>query len=1013
MTKITLAIALVFVVFLTTFAQFDPDAGLMPSLTTNENVTLISSSGVRLDEITDGDETTHWASANPIPFDFMKRPDQNVFIGATINCTINDGSSSPCPIVNDENNGNKIDIPVDETSEMAQLDLSFNALNLVGLSVKIFGNNEAPVHITAIDESDVEHIVGTYSTIIGENSTIQFFNAPIPDVSKLRFKSAEKFEFSEIAVLDNNPIEYIIIDFGGEQNLSQLYTKHFSGLNSEGKPTAERIKVFVWDDVNATPPEVDENSTADSWICVTDLKPEPTQIIPSVFPNFMSARYIKIEYEVTPQPFQKVWFFEIDAYDEQGRYGPRPPAKESSVTVEQLLGVNAVHGWGTGKSSSLPEGGKPERYRPIGAHARNYHFMDFDAMLVTSPPPNYQRIVDPDLPPFFGNLNKPITETQTAPKTGEEITVINQQPLVNWVSEYNAWHDAGFDVQSCLMFQNFDARGEVWKSLDEGCLTSCEDQCEVDDPDGCTDDCDCKEDCIEKCTFVELDAQGYYLAARRYGQEFAKYFGPSSTETYDGVKRFTVPLVEVGNEPWKYDAALYRNILNSMAKGLDETDPAIKIIPCALQAADKNVEVNINGIFKNYMGARIKESTLSFLDGLNVHLYAYVTDAFGKITATYPENSNSLFNEVHNAIRWRDHNMPDKPIYCTEWGWDHQGAGMQGCFNSECVSERAATAYATRGVLLLQRLGLERATWFFYADTEDTQVRDGQNYTTRYWRSGLTGSKTDNFAKKRTFFALESLVNQVGDKKFLKTIQEEDDAWVYLMGDDTNTPTHIIAWRPTDGDDLTTLEIDIAGEIIDVDNNITQYYIPKSAVALDGASSNGTPVALPKYKVDRMTLDIGTIPTIIEVATCTDNCPDAVIVQPKVFLQGAFQSSNPLMNDVLRSADLIPALEAIPSTDHLGARTVNEGIFKSTSDSEAIVDAITVELRDATPDKNILATRAAFVQKDGDIVDVDGVSPVIFIGFSAGDYNIAIKHRNHLAIVTDQPISLSGWDSSN
>ena len=45
-----------------------------------------------------------------------------------------------------------------------------------------------------------------------------------------------------------------------------------------------------------------------------------------------------------------------------------------------------------------------------------------------------------------------------------------------------------------------------------------------------------------------------------------------------------------------------------------------------------------------------------------------------------------------------------------------------------------------------------------------------------------------------------------------------------------------------------------------------------------------------------------------------------------------------------------------------------------------------------------MSTRAAFVREDGLIVDVDGVSPVAFKGFAAGNYFITIRHRNHLGV---------------
>lgn len=753
---------------------FCPDAGLMPSLTENPNIVITSSSGVRLYDIVDGDETTHWVSTNPIPFDFLTRADQNIFINNTLTYSASNLQGN-CSKVNDLDYNSSVKIKAEQG--LATLQLDFPITELVGISVKIGGSQ--PITITAIDRNNVVYSVGTYSVETGKNYTFQFFNASLLTIKALRFESIADFEFFEIGALDRSPLEYIIIDFGELTDISQIYTKHYSSVNSEGKATAERIKVFLSQD-------------SINWECVGDLKPEPTQIIATDLATMQLARYIKIEYELVPIPDQKVWFFEIDAYGALGRYGARPTPQPSKVTVAELLGINGVYGWGTGIISSQADGGSPERYRPVATHARSYHFMDFDAIEVTQSPPMYAHIADPDLPPHFGNM--------LLPQNGFPGPPI-QKPLVNWLAEYNEWDAANLEIQGCIMFQRLDDKGDKWDQV--------------------------------------FDHQGYLKAARIYGQEFAKYFGPSSVETFNGEKRFTIPVVEVGNEPWKYSANVYKNILQGMALGLKETDPQIKVLPCALQAADKDVEININGISKNYMGARIKEAILPNLDGLNIHLYSYLRNPFGRVSGTYPEHKNSTFNEVHNAIRWRDHNMPNKPIYCSEWGWDHDSPNTEPCLNDECVSERAATAYAVRGALLLLRLGIERASWYFYGDTEPAAIHPETNeaYTVQYWRSGLTGSVRTNFAKKRSFFALESLMKTVGDKKFIQAMQEDETAWVYLLGDDAQTPTHLVVWRPTDGDDNSVIELDVIGN-----------YIPLSAVRLDGASSNGTPVAIPKYK---------------------------------------------------------------------------------------------------------------------------------------------------------------------
>jgi hypothetical protein len=78
----------------------------------------------------------------------------------------------------------------------------------------------------------------------------------------------------------------------------------------------------------------------------------------------------------------------------------------------------------------------------------------------------------------------------------------------------------------------------------------------------------------------------------------------------------------------------------------------------------------------------------------------------------------------------------------------------------------------------------------------------------------------------------------------------------------------------------------------------------------------------------------------------------------------------------------------------------------ATTGDNAIVDWILLELRDNANSSSIVATRAALVQRDGDIVDVDGVSAVTF-NVAPGNYYVAVRHRNHLGCMTATAVSLS------
>lgn len=134
-----------------------------------------------------------------------------------------------------------------------------------------------------------------------------------------------------------------------------------------------------------------------------------------------------------------------------------------------------------------------------------------------------------------------------------------------------------------------------------------------------------------------------------------------------------------------------------------------------------------------------------------------------------------------------------------------------------------------------------------------------------------------------------------------------------------------------------------------------------------------------------------------------DDCAN-VLVSPKVFLQGATLNPNTgeenLMRDDLRVAGLIPTTTPYTDTKTLDVIVLN------TTGSDAIVDWVWVELRDATDSDIVIDGQSALLQRDGDVVAIDGVSPLSFT--SPQDiYNIAITHRNHLGILTATPLSLT------
>ena len=128
-------------------------------------------------------------------------------------------------------------------------------------------------------------------------------------------------------------------------------------------------------------------------------------------------------------------------------------------------------------------------------------------------------------------------------------------------------------------------------------------------------------------------------------------------------------------------------------------------------------------------------------------------------------------------------------------------------------------------------------------------------------------------------------------------------------------------------------------------------------------------------------------------------------VTPKVFLQGPYDATTNLMNDALRSASLIPT-----TSPYGDGANINSSVLSVTGNN-AIVDWVFVELRDKTDITNVIATVPALLQRDGDVVGLDGVSSVA-INVTADNYYVAIGHRNHISIATSATAAISSTVSS-
>ncbi len=155
--------------------------------------------------------------------------------------------------------------------------------------------------------------------------------------------------------------------------------------------------------------------------------------------------------------------------------------------------------------------------------------------------------------------------------------------------------------------------------------------------------------------------------------------------------------------------------------------------------------------------------------------------------------------------------------------------------------------------------------------------------------------------------------------------------------------------------------------------------------------NNGTWTApITQFCVTGLTLNMGSIFPAVE-----DCVGISAYFGPISYLLDSVAVQPPDTSSVL----ITPEEIAAPGTIDPAVLTV--------SGNKAMVDWLLLELRDGNNEATIVDYATVLLRRDGEIVSEDGDSIIVFPKLSEGDYYVAIRHRNHLALMTDAPIFLS------
>jgi hypothetical protein len=316
---------------------------------------------------------------------------------------------------------------------------------------------------------------------------------------------------------------------------------------------------------------------------------------------------------------------------------------------------------------------------------------------------------------------------------------------VDWGKVYGSWKSAGYETDVCIMLHEVPAKS--WTDL----------------PKDATD----------------------------YGRSFARYFGPSSP-------RLLVAVAEIGNEPGHYDDAAYRALFESMAKGLREGDPKLKIGTCALAlgASDKYSK-----------SVKCVQGLEDLYDFLNIHTYAEV-EGYPTWRRSYPEDPKiEYLKRVQALINWRNQHSPGKEVRVTEFGWDASSKKppTTGDFAKwEGSTEEQQAQYVVRSFLLFSKLDVTRAYIYFFDDKDEPQVHGS---------SGLTR----NGRPKPAFHAVAHLQKTLGEYRFERVVLEKPgDTFVYEFVRGSDPADRIWAvWSPTGSGRDGNVRLEIRGHRVE------------------------------------------------------------------------------------------------------------------------------------------------------------------------------------------------------
>ncbi|MCC7469702.1 MAG: hypothetical protein IT284_01010 [Bacteroidetes bacterium] len=141
------------------------------------------------------------------------------------------------------------------------------------------------------------------------------------------------------------------------------------------------------------------------------------------------------------------------------------------------------------------------------------------------------------------------------------------------------------------------------------------------------------------------------------------------------------------------------------------------------------------------------------------------------------------------------------------------------------------------------------------------------------------------------------------------------------------------------------------------------------------------------------------------------NISQALADNLTVLLGGPYDALTGKMSPNLNEKNLIPLTEPYTAlgytytTPGLANITVANNIF-NIDPTNKVIDWVVVEIRNAQNPSVIVASKPALLKSNGEVVSLDGTTPILKT-FSPNNYYVAVRHRNHLGIMTKDAVDIN------